>query len=583
VSDRPVREASAAESQKHLKTLAILAALSTCVYGLIACLSYQFGFDSPAIQRPIVSILLLFAATFIAYLFAIRIATRARQDRSLLVLIICSAIVFRVVLLFSVPIQEVDIYRYLWDGAVSTTGVSPFRFSPDQIRKAAAGSTTDEDLRAVIKLLDHDALVEILGRVHYGELPTIYPPVSQIVFAAAALTTPVNSSLDVHVFVMKVWLVGFDLATLLLVVGLLRLCGKPIGLCLIYAWCPLLLKEVANSGHLDAITVFLTTLAIYLAAKLLSRFNRTSAASRSTIMYGSAVAFALALATGAKLYPVVLAPLLLLVFIKRIGWVKSLIPAIVYISATLLFLWPLLPRESASQSFTPEANAGNAVAMPSEAPPIVSSIRDSDPSLGVTTFLRRWEMNDFIFLVLFENLKPASQRSPGRTAWFSVVPDVVRRGLVAYVVERSDIADFEVPFLFARAITAFAFLSLAIWFAWQAAQANDAASFCNAGFLTLAWFWLLCPTQNPWYWTWALPLLPFARSRVWLAVSGLAMLYYFRFWLSYHFPDTSVLGTGYTGATFFDLVVTWIEYGPWFICLATTMYWRRTEALSASE
>ena len=101
--------------------------------------------------------------------------------------------------------------------------------------------------------------------------------------------------------------------------------------------------------------------------------------------------------------------------------------------------------------------------------------------------------------------------------------------------------------------------------------------FCEAGFLTLAWFWLLCPTQNPWYWTWALPLLPFARSRVWMAVSGFVLLYYLRFWLTYDWADTSVLGTGYMGSAFFDFVVTWLEFAPWFAWLTAGFFLRHRD------
>jgi hypothetical protein len=68
--------------------------------------------------------------------------------------------------------------------------------------------------------------------------------------------------------------------------------------------------------------------------------------------------------------------------------------------------------------------------------------------------------------------------------------------------------------------------------------------------------------------TWALPLVMFARSKAWLAVSGLVMVYYLRFWLAYQWPDQPVLGTRYSGAAFFDLVVTWIEYGPWLVWLS---------------
>lgn len=65
-----------------------------------------------------------------------------------------------------------------------------------------------------------------------------------------------------------------------------------------------------------------------------------------------------------------------------------------------------------------------------------------------------------------------------------------------------------------------------------------------------------------------MPFLPFSRSRAWLAVSGLAFTYYFRFWLVAHFPNGSILGTGYNGALFFDYIITWIEFGPWFVWLA---------------
>jgi hypothetical protein len=90
----------------------------------------------------------------------------------------------------------------------------------------------------------------------------------------------------------------------------------------------------------------------------------------------------------------------------------------------------------------------------------------------------------------------------------------------------------------------------------------------NSAFLTVAWFWLLLPTQNPWYWTWALPFLPFARRRAWLVMSGLAFVYYLRFWLMHQFPATALAGTPYSGPMFFDYVVVWLEFAPWFAWLA---------------
>ncbi|QDV82197.1 hypothetical protein [Stieleria magnilauensis] len=522
--------------------LAVLAGLSICVYGIIAVLSWRFDFDSVTTDRPIIAVLGLFAVAFACYLGAIRIAWRTRHSARMLKLVIGSAIVFRVVMLFSLPIQEVDIYRYVWDGAVSTAGVSPFRYSPGQVNSAELASNGDKDLLTLAKMRDDDpALAEILNRVHFPELPTIYPPTSQAVFAAANLTTPSSSSVLTRVFIMKAWFIGLDIATLFVVIGLLRRCAKPIGLCVIYAWCPLLMKEVANSGHLDAIAVFLTTLGLYMVVRSI---NDKSSQAKTTLGFAVLAGFVLALAVGAKLYPIILAPLVFFSLAKKLGWRLTLAPALAFAVTTAVLISAMVPGER-SDSHQEQIH---------------------DPSLGVVTFLRRWEMNDFLFLLLIENIKPTAQRGPHETAWFTVIPESVRETMVDSISARLDIDPGETPFMIARATTAFIFFVLAITLAWRTA-AKDSASFSEAAFLTIAWFWLLCPTLNPWYWTWALPLLPFARGRAWLAVSGLVLIYYLRFWLDYHFPTTAVLGTRYTGVAFFDFVITWIEFAPWFVVL----------------
>lgn len=568
MNDEHSQEAADQRNSPHLRMLAILAILSTCLYGVISFLSWRFDFDSPRTERPIIVVLLLLAVTFVGYLFAIRLATRAPQDKRLVTLIVWAAVLFRVTLLPSVPIQEVDIYRYVWDGSVSAAGVSPFRYIPEQVRVATADAMNDEPLAKLVRLRDEQpALAEVLRRIHYGELPTIYPPTSQAVFTAAVLTTPPNASVLVRVFIMKAWFIGFDLAALFVILALLRLCRMPVGLCVVYAWCPLLLKEVANSGHLDAVAVFLTTLAIYLTARLLARTVEPPEAPRGTVARATLVFVVLALAVGAKLYPIVVAPLLCLVLAKHLGWRRLLVPMTVFAVTTYVIITPMMPHETTSASASGQVAPADSLDQLASPPGPAD-----DSSLGVVTFLRRWEMNDFIFLVVVENLKPATDLPPGRTAWFSVVPESVRQSLVSAVSARLGVAEAEVPFLVTRALTGTTFLVLACWFAWRAARKAEIASLCEAGFLTLAWFWLLCPTQNPWYWIWALPLLPFARSRAWLAVSGLLLLYYLRFWFSYHWDDTPVLGTRYVGTAFFDFIVPWVEFGPWFAWLGADVF-----------
>lgn len=537
-SDRPRSHAS-------LGALTILAAVSICIYGAISLLSWRFDFESVPTERPIVFVLSLFATAFIAYLVAIRIVWRASESQQRVKLIIAAAILFRIVMLFSLPIQEVDIYRYLWDGAVSASGVSPFQYSPQQVSSADLTTTGDASLERLTLLRDRNpTLAEILRRVHFSELPTIYPLTSQAVFATANLATPAEASLLTRLFIMKAWFIAFDIATLFLVIALLRLCDKPASLCVIYAWCPLLMKEVANSGHLDAVAVFATTLAVYLVARFLKNRSVQTLTMRTVVVDLGLISVVFALAVGAKLYPIVLAPLVFLAIAKSCGWRIAFIPAIVFIVTTAVLLWPMVPGESGTDD---------------------DQLR-GDPSRGVVTFLRRWEMNDYLFLVVIENLKPSDERVPQETAWFTVVPDSARKAVVNSVTTHFGIAPAEVPFLVSRTLTVIIFIILAMVIAWRI-PLNDVPRFCEGAFLTLAWFWLLCPTQNPWYWTWALPLLPFARSRVWLAVSGLVFIYYLRFWMSYHFAETEILGTHYMGTAFFDFVITWLEFAPWFVLL----------------
>ncbi|MBW3599467.1 MAG: hypothetical protein KY475_19620, partial [Planctomycetes bacterium] len=285
-------------------------------------------------------LLALFALQFGLYLGAIWLARRARQDGRLLALIVAAAVAFRVTLLFSDPIEEIDLYRYLWDGAVATEGVSPFRYSPYQVLAAPADADLPSDLARLVKLRDRSPeMAVILDRVHFGELPTVYPPVSQAIFAIAAWSTPHGASVYWRMTWMKAWFVAFDLATLFLIIGLLRLSAQPVGWSVAYAWCPLLIKEIANSGHLDALAFFLATLSLYFAVLALygtqgERFKRCAAVAAIII---------LSLAVGAKLYPVILAPLVLLSSASRFGWRFTFVVAAVFLLVTGILLWPMLP------------------------------------------------------------------------------------------------------------------------------------------------------------------------------------------------------------------------------------------------
>lgn len=547
-----------------------LAAASACAYGAIA-VSGQSLHEEGTGSHSLLTILGLFALCFAFYFAAIRVAMRLQSDRSSLWIIVGGALLFRGLLLFSDPIEEIDIYRYLWDGAVSTSGVNPFRYAPQQVLAADGGDALPHDLAKLVALRDASPpLAETLSRVHFGELPTVYPPVSQLAFAGATIMTPSMASIATRMVIMKGWFVFFDLLTIAVVLKLLRRCGYHRSLVVIYAWCPLVTKELANSGHLDSLAVFLTSLSAYHMAKSLFVFpEQLPAAAPGRVRPAEILwpALILGLAVGAKLYPVVLAPIFLASVAARRGWKVAVAAAMLFSATSTLVLYPMLPN-GASAPWRPPASVDRTEADHPPLPPEETDVAPRDPSQSVRAFLSYWEMNDFIFLLVMENVRPMADVATDERAWFAVAPERYRTAVEEFISGVFSLHPGMVPFMFTRAVTIAVFLVLAGLFAIRAARGPSAEGFLRYVFLTIAWFWLLLPTGNPWYWTWAMPFLAFARSRVWYALAGLIMLYYLRFWLVFHYADTPVLGTVYRGSYFFDYVVTWLEFAPWFGALA---------------
>ena len=541
---------------------------------LAAAFSARSLHEAGSGNHALLGLLALFGVAFGLHLLALRVAIRLPDDRRLLAVLWVGAVVFRGTLLLGDPIEEIDLYRYVWDGAASTQGVSPFCYSPQQVLASSADDALPNDLARLVRLRDRSPeLAAILRRVHFGELPTIYPPVSQVVFAACSWMTPEDSSVSTRMTLMKAWFVVFDLATLALVLRLLTQTGRHRGWAIAYGWCPLVIKEIANSGHLDALATCLMTLAISLLLSALAT-NSDRPARRCWLSVGAALA--LALGVGAKLYPVVLAPLLLWMLARRVSVKASVIAAVIFVTVSMTVLWPMLPTiESPDVIGTSslELNDANVTQSDHDQPPLPPtevSTTPRDPSESLRAFLGRWEMNDFLFLLVIENLRPSSGLPPEQIAWFTVTPESWRTALVASVAQQTGLATERVPFVLTRLLLSLALVGAAVGLAlWVTADTEGQRHerLLEATFQTLAWFWLLLPTQNPWYLTWCLPFVPFARGRAWFALSGLAFAYYLRFWMTAQF-HSPLLGTPYPGSQFFDYVVTWLEFAPWLVFLA---------------
>ena len=162
-----------------------------------------------------------------------------------------------------------DLIRYLWDGRIQKLGFNPYAVLPADPQLQWTHTDETRDMPS-------------------ARHRTPYPPAAQMFFR---FVVGVHDSARA----MKLAIVMCDLLTILVLWRWLIATGRSPWLTLAYAWNPLVVLEVAHSGHIDALGALWIAAAVY----WLSR-KRTALAT---------VAFVLAVTT--KLVPVVAAPLLI--------------------------------------------------------------------------------------------------------------------------------------------------------------------------------------------------------------------------------------------------------------------------------
>jgi hypothetical protein len=204
----------------------------------------------------------------IAYLvMLLRVWNETQAPQRLLTAAFLLAVAFRAPLVFPLVGPDSDMVRYIWDGRVQMLGYSPYSMTPAD--PALAALHTDET-RLMPSL----------------RTPTPYPPAAQLFFR---LVVGIQNSTRG----MKAALVICDLLTIVVLWRWLAFTGRSEWLALAYAWNPLVVLEIAHSGHIDALGALWITASAYWLAR-----RRTALAS---------IAFVLAVAT--KLLPIVLVPL----------------------------------------------------------------------------------------------------------------------------------------------------------------------------------------------------------------------------------------------------------------------------------
>lgn len=160
-----------------------------------------------------------------------------------LILIIGMGIVMRLLVIGKEPLLSSDIYRYVWDGRVQAAGINPYTFVP-----------ADEALKS----LRDTAIYPHINRADYAV--TAYPPVAQIFFLAV---TRVSETLTA----MRLAMMACEIAVIVVLIDLLRRMCLPTTAVVAWVWHPLVIWEIANNGHTDALMLALLMIGIWLLVR----------------------------------------------------------------------------------------------------------------------------------------------------------------------------------------------------------------------------------------------------------------------------------------------------------------------------
>jgi len=236
----------------------------------------RFIYEVDISRAPVIAYVLSQVFAGLVFLFLLRLIPRLTVSTGLILFTLLTGLLLRLFLFNSQPIMEIDFYRYLWDGAVTANGFNPWLSAPESISQVS---------HPELQQLAADA-GPVYERINYADLRTIYPPLTQLVFAAAYLLD------DWNLNVWRALILLFDIGSLAIIFKILKQLDRSALWSLLYWWNPLLIHESYNTLHMDALLLPLLLMAIL----LITRQKNIIASS------------ALTLAAGFKLWPLLLLP-----------------------------------------------------------------------------------------------------------------------------------------------------------------------------------------------------------------------------------------------------------------------------------
>lgn len=257
--------------------------------------------EQPTADRPLHIFVILYGLSCAAFVGSYRLTMRPSAVAPLR-WIVGVAVLARLAFLPSELIESDDCYRYILDGQSLLAGINPYSLTPLEVQ-------ADPPLELIA---DHAfAARQVIARVNNPHVATLYPPLTQAAFAAGAAIAPWS------IIGQRVIFMLCDLATMGLLMALLSRLGKPAAWVVVYAWNPLVIKEISNTAHADSLVgLWLVVLMALLTANTADSDDSRGRLSHmhgrhgrgTRFMWAGLVGLAAGAAIVSKLYPVLLLP-----------------------------------------------------------------------------------------------------------------------------------------------------------------------------------------------------------------------------------------------------------------------------------
>lgn len=214
--------------------------------------------------------------------------------------LIILAVIARLAVIPTFPNLSDDVFRFIWDGRLWHLGIPPYSVLPSEVVNTHPS-------------LSHALYEQLNSQGYYS----IYPPIPQFLFWCATSITSLN--FEVETTIMKGFHALFDIASIYVLMALLKAFELPKERVLIYALNPLIVLELVNNLHHEGIVIFFLFTALYFVKK--ERYLVAGAL------------FSCAIAT--KILPILFLPLLFFYLKGRNRWQFV---GVTIVTTSLLFL-----------------------------------------------------------------------------------------------------------------------------------------------------------------------------------------------------------------------------------------------------